>query len=201
MKTPTRLIRLALALASVASLSTWAACAVASSEPSAPEPSSEPRSVVSRVSGKLVPLNGSLVSGTVRAAVEGGELSVVVEAEGLEVQQIHPQHLHGFFGGDRSASCPTVEADADGDQVLSAAEVEPVTGPPLLPLEPFPLPTDERRFRYQASLPIDAASLGPLPFQVVMIHGLTLDGEYQRGLPVACAELEPVQGMAPPPGG
>lgn len=186
-------------------LLSWTGCAAASSEPSAAAPSSsEPsssRSRVSRYAGELVPLNGSLVSGTVRAAVDGRELSVVLEVEGLEPGQLHPQHLHGFFGADRSASCPTVDADSDGDQVLSAAEAEGVAGPPLLPLEPFPLPSNEGPVRYQASLPIDPDAVGPLPFRVVMIHGLTLDGAYQRGLPVACAELDPVQGMSPPPGG
>lgn len=185
--------------AAVACLLSWTGCAAASSEPSpSPDPSSS-RSRVSRFAGELVPLNGSLVSGTVRAALDGAELSVVLEVEGLEPQQLHPQHLHGFFGANRSASCPTVDADTDGDQVLSAAEAEVAAGPPLLPLEPFPLPSEEAPVHYQASLPIDPASLGPIAFQVVMIHGLTLDGTYQRRLPVACAELEPVQGVTPPP--
>lgn len=188
------------AFTSLACLAAWAGCAAAAPE-SPPHPASSPTPGASaaRFAGELVPLNGSLVSGTVRAAVEGTELSVVLEVEGLEASQLHPQHLHGFFGETRRAVCPTVEADTDGDQVLSAGEAEAVTGPPLRPLEPFLLPSDERPIRYQASLPVDPEGLGPLPLRVVMIHGLTLDGTYQRGLPVACAELEPVQGTTPAP--
>lgn len=59
--------------------------------------------------------------------------------------------------------------------------------------------------------PLSAAAAGPAPGprhlegelvplegKVVMLHGLTLDGTYQRGLPVACAHLQPARGGGPP---
>lgn len=175
----------------VVTLVSLAGCAAAAP----PEP---PVVRVTRVAGDLVPLNGSLVSGTVRAAVEDSRLSILVDVDGLEPGQLHAQHLHGLLGDASGAACPTVEDDADGDQVLSADEAEAVTGPPLFPLEPFPLPSDESTLRYEASIPVDRERLGPLPLRVVMLRGLTLDGSYQPLLPVACAELQSVQGVAPP---
>lgn len=51
---------------------------------------------------QLQPLNGSEASGTAEITVDGTSVTVRVEASGLEPDQRHPMHLHGFRDGQPS---------------------------------------------------------------------------------------------------
>lgn len=88
----------------------------------------------------LQALNGSEVSGEVLLAFDEdtNQLTVVVTADGVEANQIHIQHIHGFADdGDpatprQDALIPTLEDDADGDGYIELLEGVPDYGPILL---------------------------------------------------------------------
>lgn len=88
----------------------------------------------------LQALNGSGVSGEVLIAFDEdtGKLTIVVNAEGLEPNQIHIQHIHGF-ADDGDPATPRVDAkipdasdDLDGDGFIELLEGVPDYGPILL---------------------------------------------------------------------
>ena len=68
-------------------------------------------------------LNNSGVSGyTLLLADESNKtLTVHIRAEGLEPNQVHAQHIHGFMD-DTDAKTPTIREDADGDGFVELAE-------------------------------------------------------------------------------
>lgn len=88
----------------------------------------------------LQALNGSGVTGEVLIAFDEdtGKLTVVVNADGLEPNQVHIQHIHGFADdGDPStpridATIPDASDDTDGDGFIELLEGVPDYGPILL---------------------------------------------------------------------
>lgn len=81
----------------------------------------------------LQSLNGSGVEGEVLLAFDEDtrQLTVVVTADGLEANQVHIQHIHGFQT-DQDARIPGPGADADGDGYIEVAEGVPDYGGILL---------------------------------------------------------------------
>ena len=80
-------------------------------------------------------LNGSGVVGGAILAFddETDTLTVAIAARGLEANQTHIQHIHGFPDGT-DATTPTLAQDADGDGYVELAEGVPAYGPVLLNL-------------------------------------------------------------------
>src|SRR5215207_623273 len=69
---------------------------------------------------ELSELNGSGSSGVaVLTLAEDGSLTVNVEAQGMVPGQPHAQHVHGDSSLKRDFTCPTQEADADGDGIVN----------------------------------------------------------------------------------
>ncbi len=69
----------------------------------------------------LHPLNNSGVSGTATLSLDGGELTVTIDATGLEPDKTHAQHIHGNPPGrgvPSNSTCPTAAADANGDGIV-----------------------------------------------------------------------------------
>jgi hypothetical protein len=68
-------------------------------------------------------LNGSGVSGTavIGLDVDTNTLTVSIQATGLEPNQVHVQHIHGFTDGT-NATVPTLANDTDGDGFIELAE-------------------------------------------------------------------------------
>src|SRR3954451_11411177 len=60
-------------------------------------------------------------------------LTIDAAALGLEPNQEHPFHIHGF-ADDHPSELPTINQDTDLDGFVEAPEGEPVFGPVLLPL-------------------------------------------------------------------
>jgi hypothetical protein len=143
----------------------------------------------------LQPLNNSGVSGTAHLELdrEQGQLTVVIEATGLEADRTHAQHIHGFSGDEpENSTCPTLAADADGDGLVSVGEGLPNYGPVLLALQPFTTaPGGVIDFMATYS---DLSNLDPvnaLQNRSIVIHGLSVDGNYIGSLPVACGQIRP----------
>jgi hypothetical protein len=138
----------------------------------------------------LSSLNDSGVSGVAHLTLDGDQLTVSIQADGFEANRVHPQHIHGFTENKANATCPTEEADANGDGVIDLGEGLPDYGPVLLSLQEFPTaPTGSVDF--EATYTVDARDLGPLQNRAIVLHGLTVNGEYVPSLPIACGQIWP----------
>src|SRR3954452_8653186 len=87
--------------------------------------------------GTFTPVNNSGVAGTTDLSLDGNTLTVTVNATGLEPNQQHEQHIHGFANGQQSVLPPnplTPAVDLNSNGILEDAEAEAIVGPPLLGL-------------------------------------------------------------------
>lgn len=136
----------------------------------------------------LQPLNGSAVEGTAEPKVGADRrMQVSINGRGFVPAQTHPQHIH-MPSGDTNGTCPQPNADMDGDGMISLAEGQPSYGPVVLPLEPFPVATEEGEIDFEGMFTTDPG-LTPLDQGVIVVHGADVDGQYNQPLPVACAEI------------
>jgi len=157
----------------------------------------------------LTALNNSGVNGQAEVTVQGGEITVTIDAEGTEAEQVHPQHIHGSTDGSRS-TCPTIEADSDGNGRISVSEGGAAYGSILVPLdgsldtaeglgdlETFPMGGTEGNYMYTRSIATTDLAVNEdrgfealnLSGHAIVMHGITVDGEYTASLPVACGAL------------
>jgi hypothetical protein len=139
----------------------------------------------------LSPVNHSGVSGTVQLALTGDVLSVTIQSRGLEPNREHYQHIHGNPGS--TVRCPSA-ADAGASGMLTVEQGLAAVGPIALDLYPYaqvsgPGPTDWSH-SYALS-PEVVANLMPLTGHVVVLHGMTYHGTYDRALFVACGPIKP----------
>jgi hypothetical protein len=152
---------------------------------------------------ELGALNDSGVSGTVEITRKGKMLTVEIEAEGLEANKLHPQHIHGFNDPVSDATCPEPSADKNGDGLIQVGEGLPDYGPVILPLkesfdDSFPQVGGEGELDYERQFklsPEQLSNLEPLHKKVIVLHGMTVVGEndkaeYVASLPIACGPLE-----------
>lgn len=160
------------------------------------------QAVVLQYEANLVALNGSGVTGLARLLFDDAAmtLDVRVQAQGLEPNQIHPQHIHGpldpVTGAPVDAASPTIADDSDGDGLVELLEGAPRYGPVILDLrdetlpgvDGFPTAPDgniDFAFKYDLnSSTAFGAGFGPaelgadLSLREIVIHGMTLvDGQ------------------------
>ena len=158
-------------------------------------------------------LNDSGVRGRAIITVRNGQFDVKVNAVGLESGQVHAQHIHGFTDGMVSA-CPTPADDANEDGLIQVGEGAPQYGGILVPLDgsldeaeglgdPATFPTADNgggAVTYNERIATDDLAVnGGLGFDAlsladhaIVLHGLTVDGEYVLTLPVACGTMHAV---------
>jgi hypothetical protein len=79
--------------------------------------------------------NNSGVSGVAFLTLDPDDKTLTIDAAaiGLEPNQEHPFHIHGF-ADDHPSELPTVAQDTDLDGFVEGSESAPVFGPVLLPL-------------------------------------------------------------------
>lgn len=139
----------------------------------------------------LTPLNAHVgtraVTGKAVLTMDDGALTVRLDVKGVAAGQPHAQHIHGHDG---ESTCPTPQADADGDGLVSVGEGAPDYGPVLVPLAPFPTPTGNR-YHFEETFE-GQGDLEP-GRRAVVVHGAFVDGAYVASLPVACGALERVR--------
>ncbi len=137
----------------------------------------------------LQALNGSGMAGTAELRLGAdGQLEVRINGRGFVPAEAHLQHIH-TPAGDADGACPQPDADTNGDGRVSVMEGENSYGSVVLPLEPFPVATDEAVITFEQRFTIDPG-LGPLDQAVIVILGGEVDGQYNEQLPVACADIE-----------
>ena len=140
---------------------------------------------------KLYPLNGSGVYGEAEITIKGTNVfKISLEADGLEANKLHPQHIHGLTDSIENASCPDISADVDGDGLISVGEGLPFYGPIVLPLTPFDLVVDNGELDYDAKFTINPESVQPIGKRTIVLHGMTVNGQYIASLPIACGTIE-----------
>ena len=140
---------------------------------------------------KLHPLNQSGVTGEAEISIKGSnKLKIKLEADGLEPNRPHPQHIHGLNDLAINATCPGIAADVNADGLISVGEGLPFYGPIVLPLTPFDLVEADGELEYKAKFSINPASIQPLDKRTIVLHGMTVNGEYIASLPVACGVIE-----------
>ncbi len=137
----------------------------------------------------IMSLNNSGVMGEATLTLEGNMLTVHIMARGLEPNKTHPQHIHGFMDKNKNAVCPPMSADVNGDNLVDLGEGLPFYGPVLLSLTDFPTAPDGT-IDYTHTFAVTADML-PLQNNVIVLHGMTVDGEYVATLPVACGPIKP----------
>ena len=118
------------------------------------------------------PLNDSGVTATGSMSMTGGNLSVMVMAEGVTADEQHLQHIHVVNLGE-------------GETDLCAAY-----GGILWDLNPFPVADEEGSYSFSESYLVNTDALGDLTTRVVIIHGLMIDDTYNPGTPVACGVID-----------
>ncbi len=155
-------------------------------------------------------LNESGVSGSAELTLMGDQLTVKVNATGLEPDKVHPQHIHGSAGNKSNSTCPSPAADTNGDGLVDLVEGLPSYGGVLLelyvPIDEFPVADangvltyertftlGETEFEEEGEL-ISQSDLSPLQNRAIVLHGMTVDGEYVATLPVACGQIKSAQG-------
>lgn len=142
-------------------------------------------------------LNGSDVSGTAQLHLEGSTLTVDITASGLEAEKLHPQHIHGFSENKGNSTCPPASADMDGDGFVSIPEGAPFYGGVLLTLNPLPTADADGNINFTMTYEYEDgvdSDLTPLQNRAIVLHGMTVNGEYWAGLPVACGQIKASQG-------
>ena len=142
-------------------------------------------------------LNDSGVSGTAELSLDGSTLTVNITASGLEADKLHPQHIHGFSDNKGNSTCPPESADMDGDGYISIPEGAPFYGGVLLTLNPLPTADADGNINFTMTYEYEDgvdSNLTPLQNRAIVLHGMTVDGEYWAGLPVACGQIKASQG-------
>jgi hypothetical protein len=147
---------------------------------------------------ELEAMNDSGVEGSAILTIDGNELTIRLEAEGLEAGKVHMQHIHGFVENKGNAKCPPPSADKDGNGLITLIEAAPYWGTVRVPLSPFSSEATidyERTFNLQNQDNEAYFNLRPLQNRAIVIHGKTLEnGEYRELLPVACGQIKPMPG-------
>ncbi|MFD5097533.1 hypothetical protein [Streptomyces albidochromogenes] len=72
-------------------------------------------------------LNDSGASGTAQLSLQGRQLTVKIDSQGLVPGQPHAQHIHGSTDG-HNHHCPDKSADSNGDGVVTTTEGLPAYG-------------------------------------------------------------------------
>lgn len=146
----------------------------------------------------LYPTNDSHAAGFAYFRLDGTELTAHVMAVGLEPGEVHPQHIHGF-ADDSESTCPPANV-AGEDGLIDLDEGAPFYGPVILPLtlENGEMPTAGpngwvmymRTFTLGTIGMPSVSDLGPLENRAVVLHGMTVGGEYLTTLPVSCGTVD-----------
>jgi hypothetical protein len=132
---------------------------------------------------ELAELNGSGSSGVALLTLaDDGSLTVNIEAQGMVPGQPHAQHVHGDSSLERDFTCPTQDADANGDGIVNTLEGIPSYGEIHIAL------TYERTFT-AAELP-DGTATAVRNLHVVT-HGIDVNGNGDYDMAAGPSELDP----------
>jgi Cu/Zn superoxide dismutase len=149
---------------------------------------------------RLTPLNISVTkgetTGEAKFTINGDNLTITVDVKNAPDGIAHLQHFHGFKTGDKKATCPTAEADANHDGIIDLIETEPVAGTTMVPFhddpvsmkipsETYPKASADGSYHYEKTVSLKALKEAfakafggqdlALDRRVVFIHGIAPD--------------------------
>jgi len=137
-------------------------------------------------------LNDSGVGGMGMLTLEDGMLTVEIEATGLEANEEHMMHIHGFEDLQQSV-CPT-PGMAGEDGLISISDGGPAYGGVALGLTPYMVADSDGNISFSETYEFDVNS-EILVAHTIVIHGLTVGEAYDASLPVACGAIIPDVGF------
>lgn len=127
------------------------------------------------------------VTGNATVVQNGNQMTVTVNASGLEPNQVHAMHIHGF--DNMSSYCPSALQDTNNNDMLSLSEGANRYGPIILPLKMFPTADAQGNIYFSRTFTV-SNDLMPLNEKTIVLHGMTKDGMYWPTAPVACGEIK-----------
>lgn len=154
----------------------------------------------------LKALNGGGASGQaeLRLSGDGRELTVLIQARGLEPGGIHLSHVHGLSENGQSveSTCPTSAEDTDGDGFVELAEGLVKYGPILVDFMNID-PDQDGTVNFRKTFDISGSQTAlPLQMRHIVVHGMSVGavgagtpGEvngtagFKAVLPVLCGEI------------
>ncbi|MET9162449.1 hypothetical protein ABZX56_32390 [Streptomyces parvulus] len=152
----------------------------------------------------LEQLNDSGASGTAMVSLEGTELTVKIQAEGLVPGAPHAQHIHGSTKG-MDFHCPDASADKNGDDIVSTVEGLPSYGDINISLttsgdtskdsglavDRMPTADKDGNLSYERTISVSQAVTDHFKDLHIVQHGIDVndDGKYDAG--AGKSELDP----------
>lgn len=135
---------------------------------------------------KLNPLNNSGANGNAKVWVDGNQIKVSIQSDGLSADLPHAQHIH--FGEEARKECPTNSDDKNNDGLITTTEGVPAYGPVQVSLttkgdvsptsglavDRFPVATSNGNVTYTRTFDVPANfSVNDLKSAVIVQHGIS----------------------------
>ncbi|MCC5037104.1 CHRD domain-containing protein [Streptomyces sp. WAC 00631] len=152
----------------------------------------------------LSQLNNSGASGTAMLSLDGTELTVKIESQGLTPGQPHAQHIHGSTEG-HDFTCPDITADKDGDGIVTTSEGLPVYGninisltvdgdttpDSGLAVDRMPVAEADGTLSYERTLTVSQDVADHIQDLHVVQHGIDPNGNNEYDFGVGKSDLDP----------
>lgn len=90
---------------------------------------------------------GTHTTGEARFQVKKGQLIIRINVKNAPPNMVHWQHFHGFKNG-QAASCPSADADANGDGIIDLIETHKASGTTMVPFISDPASMDVAKGTY-----------------------------------------------------
>ncbi len=158
----------------------------------------------------LAPQNDSGSTGTATMTLDGDQLGIDIDSQGLTPNLPHAQHIHGM--AQAISECPTLALDANGDGLLSTPEGQPAYGPILSSLtvtgdtspesatavDRMPKAGADGTLAYSRTLTLPADVAANLGDFAIVQHGIDVDGSGKYdGAPSDIKPEIPLEGTLP----
>ncbi|MBT2526843.1 hypothetical protein J7E91_15765 [Streptomyces sp. ISL-99] len=152
----------------------------------------------------LGPLNDSGASGTAQLSLQGRQLTVKIDAQGLVPGQPHAQHIHGSTDG-HNHFCPDKSADKNGDGVVTTTEGLPAYGDINISLttkgdtskasglavDRMPVADKNGKLSYSRTITVSQAVADRLTDLHIVQHGIDPNGNKMYDFSKGKSDLDP----------
>ena len=152
----------------------------------------------------LEALNKTGITGTTTIEVEGTQVTLTVDAEGLVPGMPHAQHLHGDTSG-KDHMCPSSSDDANKDGILTTAEGLPKYGDIFyslttkgdmtkasgLAVDRFPVADEDGNLSYERTFKVTQATADHMKNLHYVVHGIDTNGNDEYDNSAGMSELDP----------
>ena len=134
--------------------------------------------------------NGSGSSGSAHVTIDGDEMTVSITGSGFTPNSPHAQHFHGSFDDNKDFTCPTSDADKDGDGQVNTEEGLPHYGDIVISLttkgdtskksglavDRMPTADGDGNLSYERTIELPAGAGDRLRNLHIVQHGLDVNG-------------------------